>query len=437
MNTVFVWLSAILCLGVAVGAVRTLYAYESLPQYMFHEETSVQTFDAIIVSDIDSRDLYSTVLIRPETENKDIVVPLIRIRVPRINQYEYGDMLRVTGTLRLIQVKDKNFLSFKEKLTRQGIYYEMTYPTIEKVGKKYESQLTRASIKVKQYVQNVFNTYISEPASGLASGLVLGEKRGLSQEWYKTFQTVGMTHVIVLSGYNVALIFAWALILFSWASFRVRYIVALMCVGALVSVSGAEAPAVRAGILITILAFAKMNGRTTDIGYFLMLAIVGMLLYNPFYLLFDLSFQLSILATYGLVYGAPIIETYFTKIPNPFRDAARDTIAAQLAVLPLQLYVFGTLSYVSIFVNTLLLPLVPIIMIGSTITFFISHLSVWLGHVVGSATTFIADIFLDSVAWAATLAPLASMRVTLFICVSMYLLFFWIIQAKNIYEKET
>jgi len=286
----------------------------------------------------------------------------------------------------------------------------------------------QVSLIIKQYVQTIFNTYISEPATGLVSGLVLGEKRGLSQEWYKAFQAVGMTHVIVLSGYNVALIFAWALALASLMPFRVRYMFALCCVFVLVCVSGAEAPAVRAGILIAILAFANMCGRADDIGYFLMLAIVGMLLYNPFYLVFDLSFQLSVMATYGLVYGAPIIETYFTKIPNPFRDAARDTIAAQLAVLPLQLYVFGTLSYVSIFINTLLLPLVPSMMILSVVTFVTSHVSPPIAIILGNITTLVADIFLKCVEWGATLTPLATIQISFFGCMSMYFLLFLIVK---------
>jgi competence protein ComEC len=88
-----------------------------------------------------------------------------------------------------------------------------------------------------------------------------------------------------------------------------------------------------------------------------------MLLVNPFYFLYDVSFQLSVAATYGLVYIAPILQKYLTHFPRIVGDVVRDTSSAQVAVLPLQLFYFGTFSWVAIFVNVIVLPIIPILMI--------------------------------------------------------------------------
>lgn len=102
MRTRYVTVCLLISIGMCVGVMRTLYAYEMLPSPIFHQHLGKTTFDAHIVSSIDSRDVHSTFTIRPHIENVKIEAPLIRVRVPRINTYAYGDSLRLTGALKII-----------------------------------------------------------------------------------------------------------------------------------------------------------------------------------------------------------------------------------------------------------------------------------------------------------------------------------------------
>ncbi len=427
LHTSYIKIILILLIGITLGVTRTLYAYDTLPLQMFDQAVGQKnTFVASIISDIDTRDEYSTFLIQPVVDTVDQKnIPYIQVRGQRIQDYDYGDSVRVTGTLQKIQVKNSNARAYKEKLAREGVYYQVVYPHIETIQKDTQYGMKHFFIAIKEYVQNILQKNIPEPASGLVSGLLIGEKHGLSNEWYARFQSIGMTHVIVLSGYNVTLVFMWTLALLFWLPFRARHALALGSIFVLVCVSGADAPAVRSGILVAIIALATMFGRQTSVSYFLALTIFFMLTYNPFYFLFDLSFQLSIAATYGLVFLSPIIQKYVKRIPAPFSDAARDTTAAQMAVLPLQLFAFGTVSYVALLANTLLLPLVPITMVFGITTFFAAHIFPALGSLFGSVTAIIADVFLWGVALFASLDPIITVHISLTIMLAMYVCVIW------------
>ncbi|MEJ0001625.1 MAG: ComEC/Rec2 family competence protein [bacterium] len=107
------------------------------------------------------------------------------------------------------------------------------------------------------------------------------------------------------------------------------------------------------------------TGRTYDIGRALVLAGVLMILANPMLLAYDVSFQLSFLATVAVVFLSPKIEKYFLWVTPRFglRDIVSVTVAAYLFVLPFILYEMGNLSLVALPANILVLPFVPVTMV--------------------------------------------------------------------------
>ena len=98
------------------------------------------------------------------------------------------------------------------------------------------------------------------------------------------------------------------------------------------------------------------------------LVIVGMLAWNPVLLLYDPGFQLSALATAGLLALSPIIVPRSTWIEwASMREVFASTVSAQLAVLPLLLYSSGQLSLVALPANLLVLVAVPLAMLMSLV----------------------------------------------------------------------
>lgn len=144
--------------------------------------------------------------------------------------------------------------------------------------------------------------------------------------------------------------------------------------------TGASATIVRASIMALLVIVARATHRTYAITRALFLAGFFMILHNPKILVFDSSFQLSFVATLGLIYLAPKIEQYFKLVPTKWqlREFATATVATQLFVLPLILYKMGELSLVALPVNMLILASVPLTMLFGFLTGMVGFIHIIL-----------------------------------------------------------
>ena len=107
-----------------------------------------------------------------------------------------------------------------------------------------------------------------------------------------------------------------------------------------------------------------------------------MILHNPYILAHDVSFQLSFIATLGIIYITPITERWFSFIKNRwlqwFREIISTTLAAQIAVLPFIMYTMGSLSLISLPINILILPFIPLAMFIGFIVGIFGFVGTWL-----------------------------------------------------------
>jgi len=117
---------------------------------------------------------------------------------------------------------------------------------------------------------------------------------------------------------------------------------------------------------------ARATGRNYDIARALILAAVLMTFFNPLILVYDVSFQLSFLATIAVIFLSPKIEKYFMWVTTRFklRDIISVTSAAYIFVLPFILYKMGNLSLVALPANILILPFIPFTMLLGFLTGF-------------------------------------------------------------------
>ena len=214
---------------------------------------------------------------------------------------------------------------------------------------------------------NKMNLAIREPESLLMGGLILGEKSSFNEALRQSFVDTGTIHIVALSGYNVTIVAEWIMKIFSFSSFPKNLGIGAGIVTILLFVlmTGGSSTAVRAGIMASLALFARVIGRNYDVARALILAGVFMILINPFVLVFDVSFQLSFIATVAVIFFSPKIEKYFLWITPRFklRDIISVTCAAYVFVLPFILYKMGNLSLVALPANALILPFIPFTMI--------------------------------------------------------------------------
>lgn len=129
--------------------------------------------------------------------------------------------------------------------------------------------------------------------------------------------------------------------------------------------------------MASLLLIVDATGRIYFVMRALFLAGFLMVFFNPLTLVFDVGFQLSFLATLGLILIVPILEKYFNKVPNflDWRSFLLATVATQIAVLPILLYQIGQLSLIAVLANVVVLPAVPLAMLFTFLVGILSFVS--------------------------------------------------------------
>ncbi len=293
--------------------------------------------------------------------------------------YKYGDEISFTGTLK----KPGNFMTDTGKkfdyinyLRKDGILYVMSYPKIEIISRGNGNVVKSALFSVKEKFLEKMNFAIPAPENLLMGGLILGEKSSFDQSMRQSFVDTGTIHIVALSGYNVTIVAEWVMKLFSFLPKNLGFSAGIFAILLFVLMTGGSSTAVRAGVMATLALVARATGRNYDVARALVLAGVFMILLNPFLLAFDVSFQLSFIATVAVIFLAPRIEKYFLWVPERFglRDIVSVTTAAYIFVLPFILYKMGNLSLVALPANILILPFIPFTMMLGFLTGFLGLL---------------------------------------------------------------
>ena len=288
-------------------------------------------------------------------------------------KYKYGDIINFYGKLE----KPENFITNTGKefdyvnyLKKDGIFYVMGYPKIEISTRGNGNKIKSVLFDIKDKFLEKIDLAIQNPENLLMGGLILGEKAPFSQEFTQKFVDTGTIHIVALSGYNVTIVAEWIMKIFAFLPRHLGIGIGIFAIFLFIIMTGASSTTIRAGVMATLALIARATGRNYDIARAMILAGVIMILLNPYVLAYDVSFQLSFLATIGVVFLAPKIEKYFTWVTKKFqlRDIVSVTCAAYIFVLPFILYKMGNLSLVALPANVLILPFIPFTMLFGFIT---------------------------------------------------------------------
>lgn len=217
-------------------------------------------------------------------------------------------------------------------------------------------------VNQRKVLDQKITQFLPSPQAELLSGIILGEKKNLPGELRVALRDSSTLHMVVVSGQNLTLLGGVILSLSGLLKKRMAIIISLLAVIFYTLLTGAQVPALRAAIMVILASTALVFGRQKD-GVWI-LGVTGglMLLINPKWIL-DLSFQLSFLATIGVVVVAPIFLKHLRSLPELLSQDLAITTAAQLMVIPIIAQNFHQLSVVGFLANILVGWTIPFIMI--------------------------------------------------------------------------
>lgn len=350
-------------------------------------------------------------LLEDGTEVKP-VSEMVLIWLSKSSQVSYGNQLQVQGKLTTPD-EDGDF-SYRDYLARQGIYSLMAFPRVRVVSHKAGNAFFSVLYDLRETGYQTLRQIIPMPEAAVLAGILLGMENNIPEYLYQAYQASGTAHILIISGFNIAILsaiiarFFRRLLPYGWDAMAATATIIIYTL-----LVGAEPPVVRAAIMGIIALPAYLLGRRSIHLNVLAFTAALMLFFSPS-LLQDISFLLSFLATLGImVFSDPMQEiAYKVFIKESSRDEPPKwvnwineyllvTLAAQIAVLPVLLSHFDFLSLVSLPANLLILPVQPLVMglggialvtglvflpIGSIIgkiawlpVFYSNQMSLWMG----------------------------------------------------------
>lgn len=234
----------------------------------------------------------------------------------------------------------------------------------------------------RNYLSDTITYLLPEPQAQLLSGILLGVKTNLPTELKKDLRETSTIHIVVVSGQNLSMISGFILFLAPLLGRRKTIILGFIAISFYSLLTGLQIPVIRAAIMASFSYLAQLLGKENDGLRILIITAALMLLFNPNWI-FSISFQLSFLATTGVVFVAPALLSRAKFIPEILREDLVVSFAAQLMTIPIIALNFHTLSVSGILVNALVLWTIPLIMLSGAISLISGLVFLELGQILG------------------------------------------------------
>ena len=300
-------------------------------------------------------------------------------------KYKIGDIIHISGAGEEGAMSNFNydeFIFYKYHADKIYTQYKSRSYLINNIGENYDYAITfteRIKLWRDSMIENIFLYHDTKNAELLA-GMIYGREITLSKELKTDLRDVGLTHIAVMSGYNVMItsLLIYFLIkqisklfmyfkIYILENIYIKTFLLLTFLSALPVMTSFGAPIVRAYIFIIIFSIYNLMGRVENYKRILLITILSITFYYPHTAINDIGLHLSTLAVAGLIYTEKYIfnflQKYLKRIPETLIRYLSVTLAAQTFVTPYIIYVFGIWHPISIIANLLVGFTLPIITI--------------------------------------------------------------------------
>lgn len=409
------------------------------------ENTHTGTVSGIarVVNDPEERDSYRRTLIRMESCDS-LPCPQEKIlwQAPLMSEIVSGAGLSFSCVLEAPENFDERF-DYRMFLAKDNIKYICPQETYAEVlAEDVRARLTRLFFIPKRVLESALANSLPQPEAGLAAGLLLGGDHRLPETLKQSFIRAGLSHIVAISGYNIALIAQTFFIAGIGMGLWRRSALWLAAAGIILFILlvGAPASAIRAGIMALAIFSAFFFGRLSQSVNMLMAAAVLMLFFQPLLLRYDAGFQLSFLATLAIILSFPMVSHFIRGefFGKGFLEIAFLTLSVELFIVPLLLYQFHIFSPFALLANVILLPLVPYAMAGGFVA-GVSFVIVPGLHLLPAAVAYVCLRSITFIAEWISLWPGASLDLTISIPTMLFwyaCLFFVIVRVKRAMRKK-
>lgn len=291
-----------------------------------------------------------------------------------------GQRLKALGRLyRPSPTMNPNGFDFSTYLAQRGAFSGFVAEEL-----RFQKATDWGLWRVRQRIVQTQVRSLGSPLGQLVSAMALGRKAvDLPTNIQDVFTRVGLAHTIAASGFHVSLLLGTVLALLRSRLGTTKLIVGSVVLLGYVTLTGAQASVIRAALMgLAMLIGVAMNRRVMPSGA-LLLAATLMLLVNPHWI-WNIGFQLSVMATWGLIVTVPAIVRWLDWLPVTVASLLAVPLAATVWTLPLTLYHFNVFAGLSVVLNVVAMPFVTVISLGGIGSSALALISPLVGGMVAS-----------------------------------------------------
>ncbi|MFD0682713.1 MULTISPECIES: DNA internalization-related competence protein ComEC/Rec2 [unclassified Paenibacillus] len=319
--------------------------------------------------------------------------------------WQRGDQIGLKGALQL-PGEARNFggFDYRSFLRFKHIHWQLLVKGADQVKLAQSNRWTwdtvmRWNDQFREMLGEGIGRIFPGNQTGFMKSMLIGVTDDMDPLQFQQFSQLGLTHILAVSGLNVAIFLACLL----WLMRRLRFtretylLTAISLMPFYIAVTGASPSIIRAGLMAMIALYAAYRHTLRDGLHTVLLVGLGMLIWEPYFML-DVSFQLSFLVTIGLIIGVPPVNSLLPIRSTVWKNAVSITLVAQCISFPVSIYYFNQFSLLSFLANFFLVPVFSMVtMPGGTAALILGFAYVPAGKVVAWLIAWINSRIFDLV----------------------------------------
>ncbi|WP_353096101.1 DNA internalization-related competence protein ComEC/Rec2 [Tissierella praeacuta] len=280
---------------------------------------------------------------------------------------ELGDEISFLGRLKIPQNNTNPMLfNYRLNLLSNRIYTVMTIKDYSIIEIKETDRPIKYRIK-SSFIKNIeklFDNNLSKENSSMMKSIILGEYSYLEEEYVEKYRSLGLAHILAVSGLHIGIIAGFLNYILSNLGIkrRLNIIITLSIIWFYGYLIGFPPSLLRANIMFSIVFYGESLRKPYDSINALFFAMFILLIINPMWI-FSLGFQLSFMATFSIIYFTPKIQKILYPYNNKLTSTLAGVLGVQIGLLPVQVYYFNKISIISIFSNLIIVPMLSVSLI--------------------------------------------------------------------------
>jgi competence protein ComEC len=258
---------------------------------------------------------------------------------------------------------------------------------------------------IRERFSETVRALVIEPMASLGLGFVVGQRSTLPDSLDEQLKVVGLTHIVVASGYNLTILVRFMMRLLARHSRYLAFTGSLLMILAFVLFSGFS-PSMNRAVIVTVLGLlAWYVGRRFHPVLLIAYVAAATAVFNPMYVWADLGWYLSFFAFAGILVVAPLVMNliYRRRKPSSFEQLVFETMSAEVAALPLVVFAFSTIPVFALVANVLVAPFIPAAMALTALTGILGMISTAIAVITALPTTILIGYMIAVVEWLSAL----------------------------------